>query len=86
MTDEYLEGIMRRRQDDHGDTALMVKTEQERVDRARIRRAIVAGCTAADVHLECSYPSCRCTQMPRAIEAAIRSYQLTETDPSVRDR
>ena len=45
--------------------------------RERIIKAIVARCTAADIHLECSYPSCRCMQMPTAIEAAIKAYERT---------
>jgi hypothetical protein len=33
--------------------------------------AIRIGCTAADVHSRCSYPDCACTQIPRAIQAAV---------------
>lgn len=34
---------------------------------------IRSGCTAADVHLICSYPNCRCKQIPVAIKAALES-------------
>lgn len=40
----------------------------------RLWPAVRAGCSAADVHLMCSYPQCRCTKMPAAIEAAISAY------------
>lgn len=33
--------------------------------------AVRVGCTAADVHLRCSYPECSCSQIPRAIGAAV---------------
>ncbi len=36
--------------------------------------SVRAGCSAADVHLMCSYPKCRCRQMPAAVEAAIRAW------------
>lgn len=36
-----------------------------------IERAVRAGCTAADVHLKCSYPDCACKQIPAAIRAAL---------------
>lgn len=36
-----------------------------------------AGCSAADVHLICSYPQCRCRQMPAAIEAAVRAWEAS---------
>lgn len=36
-------------------------------------RYIRAGCTAADVHLTCSYPTCKCTAIPQAIKAALLS-------------
>lgn len=45
--------------------------------RLRIIAAIHAGCTAADIHLRCSYPDCNCKQMPKAIEAAIMAYVAT---------
>lgn len=43
-------------------------------DRLRVIAAIRTGCTAADIHLSCTYPECSCKQMPKAIEAAIRVY------------
>jgi hypothetical protein len=33
--------------------------------------AIRVGCFAADVHLICSWPKCQCTQIPKAIKAAL---------------
>lgn len=33
--------------------------------------AIRVGCNAAEVHPACSWPECRCTQLPRAIHAAV---------------
>lgn len=50
-------------------------------DRWRIIAAIRAGCTAADIHLACSYPDCNCKQMPKAVEAAIRTYEGGEKQP-----
>ena len=38
---------------------------------ADVEAAIRVGCTAADIHLRCSYPSCACKQIPAAIKAAI---------------
>ncbi len=38
---------------------------------SKIEEAIRVGCSAADIHLACSYPACSCKQMPRAIQAAI---------------
>lgn len=37
----------------------------------RVARAIRAGCDAADIHLACSYPDCRCRALPLAIKAAL---------------
>ena len=37
--------------------------------------AIRAGCSAADIHLKCSYPDCSCETTPREIDAAISILQ-----------
>lgn len=37
----------------------------------QILAAVKAGCSAADYHLTCSYPDCRCKQTPVAIKAAL---------------
>lgn len=39
-------------------------------DRA-IEAAVRAGCNEADAHLTCSYPDCKCKQMPLAIRTAL---------------
>lgn len=40
---------------------------------AVVDAAVHAGCTAADIHLSCSFPHCSCKQMPKAVPAAIRA-------------
>ena len=42
------------------------QSEKDLVEAVRI------GCTAADVHLTCSYPECSCQRLPAAIKAALR--------------
>lgn len=41
------------------------------VSEQAVETAIRAGCNAAEVHLMCSYPLCKCKQMPVAIKMAI---------------
>lgn len=41
----------------------------------RLWSAVRAGCSAADIHLMCSYPKCACRKMPLAIEAAIDKWE-----------
>lgn len=45
---------------------------------ARIRHGLKlatrAGCTAADVHLTCSYPTCSCRSMAPATAAAVVAF------------
>lgn len=36
-----------------------------------IASAIRAGCTAADLHIQCSYPDCTCRNTPKIVRAAI---------------
>lgn len=43
----------------------------------RLWPAVRAGCSAADGHLTCSYPQCRCRQMPAAIDAAIGAWEAS---------
>lgn len=43
----------------------------------RLIAAIRVGCTAADLHLCCSYPDCTCKQIPAAIEAALNARCFT---------
>lgn len=47
--------------------AFMQTTDREN----RMEEAIRAGCTAADIHLRCSYPECSCKNLPKAITAAV---------------
>ena len=47
---------------------------QKPPDNTTLHEAVRAGCTAADVHLMCSYPGCACKQLPVAIIAAIRAW------------
>lgn len=44
-----------------------------------IEAAIRVGCNAGDAHLTCSYPDCKCKQMPTAIKAAL-SFHQRETE------
>lgn len=37
----------------------------------KMKQAIRIGCTAADIHLTCSWPDCSCTELPKAIQAAV---------------
>lgn len=39
-----------------------------------IAAAIRAGCSAADLHLECSYPTCMCKNTPTIVRAALAEY------------
>lgn len=41
------------------------------INSSKMQEAIRVGCTAADVHLRCSYPDCSCKQIPKAVEAAV---------------
>lgn len=41
----------------------------------RMNNAIRAGCKAADVHLMCSYPECKCKHIPKAIQGAIKAWE-----------
>jgi hypothetical protein len=43
------------------------------MDATHVEAAIRAGCTAADVHLACTYPACSCKQVPDAVRAALAS-------------
>lgn len=47
-------------------------------DPEKMNEAIRAGCTAADVHLTCSYPECFCKQIPTAVKAAIEKWEQRE--------
>jgi hypothetical protein len=38
---------------------------------AALETAVRAGCTAADVHITCSFPQCKCKQIPAAVKAAL---------------
>lgn len=37
----------------------------------KMTEAIRIGCSAAEIHLRCSYPECSCTSIPTAIRAAV---------------
>ena len=41
----------------------------------KLNIAIRAGCSAADIHLVCSYPDCRCKQTPRMVKAVLASWE-----------
>ncbi len=36
-----------------------------------VEAAVRIGCTAADIHLTCSYPECTCKQIPSAVRAVM---------------
>lgn len=40
----------------------------------RMKSAIRAGCTAANIHLGCSYPDCRCKHTPIIAREAIAAW------------
>lgn len=46
--------------------------------REELWPAVRAGCSAADVHLMCSYPKCACRNMPAAVEAAIGAWEASQ--------
>lgn len=37
----------------------------------RKNAAVRAGCSAAEIHLRCTYPDCACKDFPKGVEAAI---------------
>lgn len=39
-----------------------------------IQMAIRAGCSAAEIHLMCSYPQCGCKSTPIIVRAALAEY------------
>lgn len=46
----------------------------EELEPERMKAAIRTGCNAADIHLVCSYPECRCKAAPVAIKAGIAGW------------
>jgi hypothetical protein len=44
-----------------------------KADHALEQSAVRVGCAAADIHIAiaCSYPECKCKQMPAAIRAVL---------------
>lgn len=42
--------------------------------------AVRAGCNAADIHLTCSFPECKCKSIPRAIQGAIDKWEEQRRD------
>lgn len=57
----------------------------KRMDPETFKRAVVAGCTAADMHLTCSYPECKCKKIPVAIKAAIAEWEQALTSGQKHD-
>ena len=54
---------------------------------AGIEKAVRAGCTAADIHLMCSYPTCGCKATPKIATAALAAWEahIAETQKSPGD-
>ena len=48
---------------------------------AEVERVVRIGCAAADVHLMCSYPTCKCRQIPAAVKAAIAALRAGDEKP-----
>ena len=64
---------------------MLTKEQQElkvmidQAEEAAMVNAIRSGCSAADFHLACSYPQCKCKQTPTVVRAAIENYLLRVT-------
>ena len=58
-----------------GEAMASLKRVGQMCDPKRREAAIKAGCMAADAHLVCSYPECKCRQIPAAVEAAIIAWE-----------
>lgn len=57
--------------------------EMKMSDEDRINAAVRAGCNAAEVHLLCAYPDCRCKAYPSAIRAALAAIPSPTSTPAV---
>ena len=45
----------------------------------RFNEAVRAGCTAADLHLTCSFPACKCRNTPQIVQGAIDKWEALRT-------
>lgn len=55
----------------------------ELAERVDVERVVKTGCTAAEVHLTCSYPTCKCKAIPIAIRAALAAMPVAEVRETV---
>lgn len=61
-----------------GEAMASLKRMGDMMDPKRREAAVRAGCTAADLHLRCTYPECGCKDFPKGVEAAIIAWEHFE--------
>jgi hypothetical protein len=65
-----------------GEAMASLRRMGEMCDPEKLNAAVRAGCTAADINLQCRYPDCKCKGFPKGVQATIIAWEHYEPKPS----